>query len=139
MLVALPHHHHHHHQVGKYLEAGCTLGVEVWLQRPLRTLQEGDAEGTGPATEVSTGRERETPGWLTLKSATNRGGQGLKEPCRVRWCVYQPLALFGRAAFMFEYENAKMLKELLAAIDKVRQTEQYYHTPAEWCQDLAFV
>ena len=41
------------HAVGKYLDTGCTVGVQVELSRPLRTLQEGDAEGTGVPTQVS--------------------------------------------------------------------------------------
>ena len=49
------------HEVGRYLDSGCTVGVEVELHRPLRTLQEGDAEHTGPATEVSRGASCSAP------------------------------------------------------------------------------
>jgi hypothetical protein len=41
------------HEVGKYLDTGCTVGLEIELHRPLKTLKEGEAQHTGPATLVS--------------------------------------------------------------------------------------
>jgi len=40
------------HSLGKYLDSSCTIGFQIELHRPLRTLKEGDAEGTDVPTQV---------------------------------------------------------------------------------------
>ncbi|CAM9857076.1 unnamed protein product, partial [Discosporangium mesarthrocarpum] len=61
-------------QPGAYLDSGATLGIRVALPRPLRTLEEGSAEGTGPATEAPRLFSR-----AVLVLEYNRGGNILRE------------------------------------------------------------